>query len=234
MWNSLKSALKQHCPRLVDVYRGARRRVQQQRLKRRTAADIFSDIYQRRGWGQHESASGAGSTLAFTDQVRRQLPDLLQRLGVRRLLDAPCGDFHWMRHVQLNLDEYIGGDIVPALIEQLQREHAASGKRFVQLDLIRDPLPNVDAFFCRDCLIHLSHADCLAVLNNFRRSQISWLITSTAPAITFNEPIATGEFRRVNLCLPPFNLPPPMELLDDGTTDSTSRMLGVWRREQLL
>ncbi|MGE0608144.1 MAG: class I SAM-dependent methyltransferase [Pirellulales bacterium] len=233
MWNAFKSVLKRRCPRLVEGYRQLRRAARRRKLARKSAADIFSSIYHAREWGPHESASGAGSTLDFTGPLRRELPLLLRRLGVRRLLDAPCGDFHWMRHVPLDLDEYVGADIVPDLIASLRHELAQPGRRFVLLDLIREPLPDADALFCRDCLIHLSHGDCLKLLDNFRRGSIPWLITTTAPDVTLNEPIATGEFRRVNLCLPPFNLPPPLELLDDTGPGCPPRMLGVWRRDQI-
>ena len=65
-----------------------------------------------------ESLSGPGSCLFHTAEIRRRLPMLLQNLGVRVLIDAPCGDFHWMSHTELRLDRYIGVDLIPALIAQ--------------------------------------------------------------------------------------------------------------------
>src|SRR4029077_7259276 len=64
---------------------------------------IFADIYHGNLWGEPESVSGPGSSLAETAALRRELPDLLAALGVRTLLDAPCGDCHWILGLPLGL-----------------------------------------------------------------------------------------------------------------------------------
>src|SRR5206468_2605666 len=79
---------------------------------------VFSRFYERNVWADPESRSGRSSTLAATSAVRRELPGLLAAVGARTLLDAPCGDLNWIRHVELALDRYIGADIVAALIER--------------------------------------------------------------------------------------------------------------------
>lgn len=38
------------------------------------------------------------------------------KYGVRSVLDIPCGDFFWFKEIKLDLDSYIGGDIVAPLI----------------------------------------------------------------------------------------------------------------------
>src|SRR4051794_37916315 len=43
--------------------------------------------------------SGVGSDLEATRAVSVALPGLVESLSVRRMLDIPCGDFLWMRHV---------------------------------------------------------------------------------------------------------------------------------------
>ena len=53
------------------------------------------------GWQSPESKSGGSSTLSATAAIRAALPRLLSDLGVAVLIDAPCGDFNWMRHVDL-------------------------------------------------------------------------------------------------------------------------------------
>jgi hypothetical protein len=52
------------------------------------------------------------------------LPDVHDHNGfsAKTLLDAGCGDFNWMRHVNLKLDQYIGIDVVPELICENQRQ----------------------------------------------------------------------------------------------------------------
>src|SRR5262249_38238518 len=53
-----------------------------------------------------ESVSGPGSSIRQTVEIRQRLPLLLQELGTRVLLDAPCGDFHWLSKVRLGVDTY--------------------------------------------------------------------------------------------------------------------------------
>lgn len=75
--------------------------------------DIFSRYWSSNHWRNAESRSGDGSTLAYTARLREQLPLLISRYRVRSMLDLPCGDFNWFRHVELPASvDYIGADIV--------------------------------------------------------------------------------------------------------------------------
>ena len=86
-------------------------------------ASAFAWIYEENRWHNGESKSGLGSTLAFTKRLRVDLEALFEGLNATSLLDAPCGDFNWMRHVQLPAGcAYMGRDIVPKLIEDLKRD----------------------------------------------------------------------------------------------------------------
>ena len=60
---------------------------------------MFGQYYSENHWGNSETVSGNGSTLEQTQVVRSVLPTLLADLGVSSLLDLPCGDFYWMRHL---------------------------------------------------------------------------------------------------------------------------------------
>ncbi len=73
---------------------------------------VFAGIYSQNLWGHAESVSGAGSSLTATERARRELPAIWQQYQVRSLLDAPCGDFHWMQTIAHQLDRYVGVDIV--------------------------------------------------------------------------------------------------------------------------
>ena len=69
---------------------------------------IFTEIFRTRSWGNLESASGPGSTRERASQFLNELLDSLRRLGVRSLLDAPCGDFNWAAPIADEVEEYIG------------------------------------------------------------------------------------------------------------------------------
>ncbi|MBL0926774.1 MAG: class I SAM-dependent methyltransferase [Phycisphaerales bacterium] len=199
---------------------------------------VFTHIYRNRTWGERESVSGPGSELAETVTLRAELPRLLTRLGVRTLLDAPCGDYNWMRHTALDLDEYIGAEVVRELTEANSAAHASAQRpvrRFITADITRDPLPRVDAILCRDCLVHLSLAHIAAAIENFRRSGSTFLLTTTFPGgVDANRDIATGQWRRLDLRLPPFNFPEPVAIFNENTAEGgREKSLAAWRISDL-
>ena len=192
----------------------------------------FTRLYETNLWDGAESRSGVGSSLAATERIRAELPPLLRRLGVRRLLDVPCGDFHWMRHVDLGDVEYVGGDIVAGLVAENERRWGGPGRRFVQVDLTAGPLPPADAVLCRDCLVHLSYANVARALAAVRASGARWLIATTFLDLAENRDVADGDWRPLNLQRPPFSLPAPAAVLVEGCTEEggayADKALGVW------
>jgi glycosyltransferase involved in cell wall biosynthesis len=200
------------------------------------ARDIFTRAYEENIWNHPESRSGEGSTLAGTMVIRGHLPELFSRYQVQSFLDLPCGDFNWMKHVDLCGVRYIGGDIVAPLIAANQKAYGNADRLFLELDLTSDPLPVADMMLCRDCLIHLSFADITRFLDNLHRSGIRYLLTNTYPERHNNIDIETGRFRPVNLALPPFSFPPPVWLVHEGCSPDSSeeerrfsdKSLGLW------
>lgn len=196
------------------------------------AEDVFTDHYESNYWDSEESVSGPGSTEAETRRVREALPRLVAERGIASMLDLPCGDFHWMRTVDLGGVSYIGADVVKPLIERNQATYGSATRRFEHLDLTGDTLPTVDLVFCRDCLFHLSFAQVSAALANIRKSGSRYLLTTTHPANETNVDIKTGDFRPLNLTRWPFRLPEPIELIyerpDAGFAD-VDKALGLWR-----
>src|SRR5262245_66529053 len=114
MMERAKSFIKSTFPRGVNAYRRLVARPQ----KPDNLAETFSAIYQNNSWRNSESVSGRGSTLARTSVLRETLPILLKELNCQCFLDAPCGDFNWMRQVGLDGIQYVGIDIVADLIDR--------------------------------------------------------------------------------------------------------------------
>ena len=195
----------------------------------------FSTIYQTNAWLNAESRSGPGSTVARCQPVIRALTELIDEFAVKSLLDAPCGDFNWMKEAPMPDTAYIGVDVVPEMIDRNQRLYGSARREFRCLDIARGPLPRVDMIFCRDCLVHLCHADVLKALAAFKRSGSRFLVATTFSNRTSNEDITTGEWRPLNLEKAPFHLPAPLRLVSDGcpVPGYTDKALGVWPLEQL-
>jgi hypothetical protein len=194
---------------------------------------IFREIYRRNHWAGAHSPSGPGASPDQTRVLRMALPGLLRQLGVEVLLDLPCGDYSWMRLIDLPVTVYIGADLLPELIQPLQAAYTDPGHRFLVLDLIRDPLPKADLLLCRDCLVHLSFADIRRALGNVVRSRIPYLLTTTFPECELNEDIVTGDWRPLNLEHEPFGFPPPSQLLNEGCSEAGGlfgdKSLGLWQ-----
>jgi hypothetical protein len=203
-------------------------------LRTRTLEELFARYHETNNWGDEESVSGSHSTIRYTDGLRRQLPQLLASLGVRRILDAPCGDYNWFRLVPR--DEgvtYLGADIVEALVTRNQNAFGDGKTSFRHLDITRDRLPDADVWICRDCLFHFSDTNIWRAIDNFLGSDIPYLLTTTFPQSTDNRNIPTGGFRMLNLEAPPFSFPKPVESLDDWIEGHPVKTLALWERDAL-
>jgi hypothetical protein len=202
-------------------------------LKKLGLGERFQRIYETNLWSDPESRSGVGSNLDATRVLRAELPGALRELGTKVLLDAPCGDFGWMRYVDLGGIDYIGGDIVAALVADNQRSYGSDARRFVQLDLTRDALPDADVLLCRDCLVHLSYANIRAIFANVARSAVRHVLMTSFPGRGDNEDIEDGDWRPLDFGAPPFSFPPPVltiveECEEEGGSYS-DKSLCAWR-----
>jgi hypothetical protein len=68
-----------------------------------TLAQRFRRIHDTNLWGATASISGLGSEFDATAVLRAELPRLLRELAVTSLLDAPCGEAHWINHADLGV-----------------------------------------------------------------------------------------------------------------------------------
>ncbi|MEQ9639505.1 MAG: class I SAM-dependent methyltransferase [Alphaproteobacteria bacterium] len=212
----------------------ARRTLWLGRLRGADPATVFAAIHRHRLFGGRQSVSGPGSSLPGTRTVRAALPGLLRELRVEVLLDIPCGDFHWMRHVELGETRYIGADIVPALVDDNRQRFADQRVSFQMLDIAADPLPSADLVLARDVFIHLTDDMVLAALANVHASGARWLLTTHFPGVRRNRPGRLGGFRPLNLERSPFALPPPRRLIaDEDLYRAWGRCLGLWRTDDL-
>lgn len=222
-----------NAPLAARYYRSARDRI----MEHRGAKSIFSRIYERRGWVVEESVSGPGSSLAQTVILRRKLPELLRIIHAKSLLDAPCGDFNWMKETTLPIDRYIGGDVVADLIRHHQDVFTSETREFRQLDILRDNLPTVDVILCRDCLVHFSFRRIRMAVRNFKRSGSSYLLATSFTAVPENRDIVTGGWRPLDFRLPPFNFPAPLDVIHESSFDPDvqkyGKVIALWRLADL-
>ena len=62
--------------------------------------------------------SCVGSDNYTTKILRSKLPIFIKKYKIKSILDAGCGDFYWMKNINLIKINYYGLDIVSKLIEK--------------------------------------------------------------------------------------------------------------------
>lgn len=199
---------------------------------------VFEQIYKENGWRGNESVSGQGSSLAQTVVVRNELPSLVERLNITKLLDVPCGDYYWFQYIKFSREiSYIGADVVPDLIRaNIQQYGQDYSKHFEILDITKDRLPLVDLIMVRDLLGHFSNADVQRAVRNIKASGARYLLATTFPARETSGDIITGQWRPINLAHY-FGLPTPIEIINEGCTEGngafSDKSLGLWDLKDL-
>jgi SAM-dependent methyltransferase len=197
---------------------------------------LFEKIYDLHHWYDEESKSGPGASLYQTKTVRAALSNLLKDLHIKTFLDIPCGDFNWMKEVDMPGCHYIGADIVVEIITQNQANYSGPRKQFIWADITRSPLEGMDLIFCRDCFVHFSYSDILRAIVNIKNSGSTFLMTTTFPNRP-NDDITTGGWRPINLEAPPFFFPKPLGLFNENCTEGDGayidKSLGLWKIKDL-
>ena len=228
-WNATKARIK------YQLWPPKSHREAQRLIGLRDHTAIFSHYYHGNSWGNIESSSGGGSTLASTEKIRRHLPLIFEQFNIKRVVDAPCGDFYWMRLVPFGDDmSYVGLDVVPELIAKNREAYASDLRQFVVRNITRDSFPPGDILICRDCLPHFSYEDIYLALRNFAASDVKFLLTTTFAGLQENYDIDTGQFRALDLTAEPFCLPKDvLYQFDDYAEPHPHHTMALWSRAQV-
>ena len=195
---------------------------------------VFTRAYLKNSWGSKESRSGPSASLERTAALRTALPELFRELEIQSVLDCGCGDWNWMRHVDLTGIQYIGCDIVPQLVQTLQETFSAETVNFQVLNLLQDPPDTADLWLARDLCSLFSSEDTWQFFQKFLDSGSKYLaITSIETDDPYHD-IFTGFWTPRNFLAEPFSMPPPLKELDDGEQWFLKKTLLVYAREQIL
>jgi hypothetical protein len=199
--------------------------------------ELFTSYFYNNTWQGVESVSGPGSDSYLTHNLIREMNALIKFFDIKSILDIPCGDWNYMKHIELDGISYIGADIVDPLIEQNRQKYESDTITFEVLDIRHDYLPTVDLIITRDCLVHLPNKDIVSALENIKRSESQYLLTTTFNFLSqeVNKDIEIGDWRKIDLMRSPFELISPLRLLMEVGSDwnTIDKCLGLWSIDQI-
>lgn len=193
---------------------------------------VFSEIYEKNKWGCTESKSGPGSRISVNEKLLKLLEDFVQNHKIKTVVDCGCGDFNWMKLFNFSLvKNYIGIDVVDNLIEVNNKKFSNNKITFIKKSIVDEEIPNCDLIICKDVLFHLNLNDASNALKNFKKSNSTFLI-STSFTNYKNTDITTGGWRPINLETQPFNLGKPYlywENIEDRHDSLSNKSIGIWK-----
>ncbi|WP_339706839.1 class I SAM-dependent methyltransferase [uncultured Kriegella sp.] len=140
--------------------------------KTRTVKEVMTEVYKENLWGGKNEPfySGSGShkqkiVEPYILAVTKWLASLDEKLVV---CDLGCGDFNVGRQLVSYSKEYVGIDVVDALIQRNQTLFKGDKLMFECLDIIQEKLPEGDCAIVRQVLQHLSNEEILMLMPKLR------------------------------------------------------------------
>lgn len=164
----------------------------------------FEEIYDQNKWGY---GSGAGSLPRHTRGYVGMLQDFIKEHDIETVVDLGCGDWQFSRFINWDGVQYYGLDLVRSVIDRNTKQYSAPNIEFRLFTGNFDELPEADLLIAKDVLQHWSNASVSAFLPTLERYQYSLITNCVNPrGATENFDIEDGEYRYLDIRLPPFNI----------------------------
>lgn len=177
------------------------------------------------------------SSLTGTEILRKQLPELFKKYNINSMFDAGANDAAWQAVSLANTILYSAGDRNPSMVKIAKTAHPHLN--IIIHDITVDPLPQVDLLFVRDVAIHLNNQSKRDMINNWKSSNIPWLLTTqlnyAKQNLDFEYDYRTLQFAEINWRLAPWNWPDPIASVVDTVPElpGNDRVMGLWHRDQI-
>ena len=202
--------------------------------------EVFRQTYFNNSFKGKDSKSGRGSDMDIVSPLIPKLANLIDKYNIKTLIDAPCGDCNWIKEVlpSTKVENYIGIDIVPDLIDSNIENFGGTGLLFAVKDLVEEIPPTGDLLLCRDCLVHLSFESAIKALKNIVAANPSYVLLTTFTKDRTNISFSDGtNWYPMRLTAAPFNFPEPLAIINEGCTEGDGsfqdKSLGLWRTEEI-
>ncbi len=205
----------------------------------------LQEVFEHKDWSRGTegvSKSGFNASLRSTRRLRQAFPALFADYGIKRFVDAPCGDFFWMQHVDLTGIEYWGLEISKTL-NDFNQQFTSDTRHFGIADITSDPLPAADLLMVRDCLVHLKFEMRWAFFENFLASNITYLLITSWLRPDNRWVYRNGGEKSFNMTAEPFSFPEPERFIletanklteeDLNNPETMHRGMGLWHRDAI-
>lgn len=167
-----------------------------------------------KGWkvGLPETKCGGGSTIENNRTTIAFMNKLIRKYDIQSIADLGCGDFNWMKQVELNNVYYVGYDWVwhTDTLQYEFDEYRHIEFRIGNIATI-DIIP-ADLVVCKDVLIHMDNDQALATLDNIKKSKARYILV-TSYDVKDNERVLSN-YAPMNMEKPPFNLTNKLESIE--------------------
>ncbi len=164
----------------------------------------FEEIYRTNEWLH---GSGVGSLPVHTRGYVRFLQRFLRRQGIKSVVDFGCGDWQFSQFVDWSGVTYTGYDLVESVVLANQTRFATPNRSFHLLDGSAEAMKEADLLLVKDVLQHWSNRAIHAFLPQLARYKYALITNCVHPRQSPNGEIVDGDFRYLDLRLPPFNVP---------------------------
>ena len=164
---------------------------------------IFNEIYKNKKW---RYGSGTGSTPEYTKGYNQFLQNYMKTAypKINTVLDLGCGDWQSTQLIDWTGINYIGIDIVPAMISTNQVKFESGNIRFFCGDILEMPLPQADLVIVKDVINHWNNDDIFKLLNILKTYSLVFVVGNN------NEHVEEGgtgrRYRPIDLAQDPFNV----------------------------
>jgi hypothetical protein len=164
----------------------------------------FTEIYATNEWLY---GSGEGSLPLNTGGYVNFLNRFMRRHRITSVVDLGCGDWQFSRFVDWSGINYQGYDVVEALTSWNRARFGSPNVTFHTLDGSLELLPGADLLLVKDVFQHWSNRAIHAFLPRLGQFQYSLITNCVHPwRQVQNGDIVDGDFRYIDLRLPPFEV----------------------------
>lgn len=162
------------------------------------------------GWdsGKPETKCGGGSKVSENIDTILFMDAIIETYRPVTIVDLGCGDFNWMRFVDLSDAYYLGCDWV---FHNDMTIHEADNINFVKCNIAEFKIPSCSIIVCKDVLIHMTNEQTMAVLGNIRKSKSKFLLATSYDVPDNNRVI--NNYAPLNMEKDPFNMGSPISSL---------------------